>query len=136
MLISNLYSTSMPKRPEVCGSADQVYKFASDKPKQYIINAIKAKTISALGSTDTNCNTHYLYNPHVHCDLQGAPLSIIGNMSNNKGEFMHGVINIDSLNNRFGYLRESAKIKDSQKSTEDLTEAHLDDTDSSRPRRA
>jgi len=129
MLASNQYSTSKPKRPEVCGSPDQVYKFPSDKPKAYLINAIKAKTISAIGSTDTDGNTHFLFNPHVHCDLQGAPLLIIGNMSNNKGEFMLGFIDIDSLNNRFGYLQESAKIEDSQKSTEDLTEEHLEDTD-------
>ena len=119
----------MPKRPEVCGSPEQVYKFNSYKPKQYIINAIKAKTISAIRSTDNVGNTHYLYNPHVHCDLQGAPLLIIGNMSNNKGEFMLGLIQIDFLSDRFGYLRESAKIEDSQKSMEDLTEKHLEDTE-------
>ena len=101
MLVSDQYSTSKPKKPEVCGSADQVYKFDKNKPKVYILNAIKAKTISAVGLTNTDGNVHYLYNPHVHCDLQGAPLAIIGNMSNNKGEFMLGLVQVDSLNDRF-----------------------------------
>jgi hypothetical protein len=76
------YMASFPKRPDITGDPNQVFKF--DNFLDRLIGGIKANTISAIGTINPgSLCTQYLYAPRI---LAGKPIAFIGNLSNNMGE--------------------------------------------------
>ena len=56
------------------------------------------KTIAAIGMiAHGTCVVQYLYTPHIHVDLGGKPISIIGNTSDKLGKFMCVIMSLASL---------------------------------------
>ncbi len=85
---------SFPKRPDITGAPDQVFKF--DNFLDCLIGGIKGNTISAIGTINPgSLCTQYLYAPQIHFNLAGNPIAFIGNPSNKMGEF--SLIKIDVL---------------------------------------
>ena len=80
------YTASIPKRPDLTGNPDQVFKFANFM--DHLIGGIRAGTIAAIGTVSPGLLTlQYLYAPTLHCNLAGTPIAIVGNCSNKPVEF-------------------------------------------------
>jgi hypothetical protein len=108
---------SFPKRPNITGAPNQVFKF--NNFLDCLIGDIKDNTISAIRTTNPgSLCTQYLYAPQIHFSLAGDPVAFIGNSSNKKGEFSMIKINIMSIC-LFPYIKE--------KSTMDTNLTHGDD---------
>jgi len=95
--IPTLFTESKPKRADITGSIDQA--FSSDGSyMSYLLGAIGAGTIAAIGSVSPVSNTlQFLFAPQVHTDLGGTPIAIVGNASNTFGEFSCVKIDITSF---------------------------------------
>ncbi len=81
-----IYVISFPKRIDITGAPDQVFKF--DNFLDYLMGGIRAKTIAAIGIINPgSLCIQYLFAPQIHYNLSGTPIAFIGNSSNKKGEF-------------------------------------------------
>ncbi len=73
-----IYVTSFPKRNNITGAPDQVFKF--DNFLDYLTGGIRAKTIAAIGTINPgSLCIQYLFAPQIHYDLSGTPIAFIGN---------------------------------------------------------
>ena len=63
----------------------------------FIISKIKSNMISAIGSTNTKTALQYLFWPQIHIDLDGKPVAIVGNMSDEQGEFSLGKVSLKAI---------------------------------------
>ncbi len=80
------YMTSFPKRNDITGALDQVFKF--DNFLDCLTGGIRANTIAAIGTINPgSLCLQYLFAPQIHYNLSGEPIAFIGNSSNKKGEF-------------------------------------------------
>jgi len=69
-----------------------------------MINRIKTGLLAAIGFTNHNGVLQYLHNPHIHYNLDGEPTLIIGNASDNQGEFTLISISVASGCKYFGTI--------------------------------
>jgi hypothetical protein len=106
------YTASFPKRPDIMGAPDQVFKF--NNFLDCLIRGIKANTISAIGTINPgSLCTQYLYAPQIHFNLAGEPIAFIGNLSNKMGKF--SLIKIDLTSIRlFPYIKDKATMRSLQ----------------------
>jgi hypothetical protein len=90
------YMASFPKRPNITGALDQVFKF--NNFLNLLIGGIKANTISAIGTINPGflC-TQFLYAPQIHFNLASKPIAFIGKSSNKMVKFSLIKINITSI---------------------------------------
>ncbi len=64
----------------------------------YLFEAISAGMITVIGGVSPMATElHFLNAPHVHTDLGGTPVAIIGNSSNKIGKFSCIKIEISSF---------------------------------------
>ena len=91
------YTNLYPNRGDISGSNDQAFGKGEDV-FSYLVGGIKAKTIAAIGTLAPGSSIfQYLYAPKIHHDLGGDPKLIVGNASNNLGEFSCVSIPLASL---------------------------------------
>ncbi len=87
------YMASYPKRPDITGAPDQVFKF--DNLLDRLIGGIKANTISTIGTINPgSLCTQFLYAPQIYFNLANKPIAFIGNLSNKMSEFSLIKINV------------------------------------------
>ncbi len=93
---SPTYTGSIPKRPDIMGAPDQVFKF--DNFLDSLIGGIRGNTIAAIGTINPGllCIQH-LYAPQIHYNLSGKPIVFIRNLFNKEGEFSLIKINVASI---------------------------------------
>ena len=128
------FSTSKPRRGDVDGQPTQVYEFPNGT-KNYFLNTIEAGTLAALGGFDSQGEIGYLVNPHVLKDLQGRPVAIVGNMSNDKGDYTLAKVLIENVGEHFTVFAEPDTFPEGQRGAESITGTkYLDDTPFSSPR--
>jgi hypothetical protein len=120
------YVTSFPKRNNITGAPDQVFKF--DNFLDYLTGGMRAKTIAAIGtiSPGSLC-IQYLFAPQIHYDLSGTPIAFIGNSSNKKGKFSMVKVNIESIR-VFAYIKDKATWAPNLPHGEDIPTNKLIDT--------
>ena len=122
------FSTSKPRRGDVDGQPTQVYEFPNGT-KNYFLNTIEAGTLAALGGFDSQGAIGYLVNPHVLKDLQGRPVAIVGNMSNDKGDYTLAKVLIENVGKHFTVFAEPDTFPEGQRGAESITGTkYLDDT--------
>jgi hypothetical protein len=93
----SFFTKSLPKRPEVTGTPDQVLSFAEDFGTM-VFKLIQPKTIAALGMVTPGSTTlQYLFDLMIQHDLTGNPTTIIGSSSNKQGEFSLVKVDIASF---------------------------------------
>jgi hypothetical protein len=121
------YLASFPKRPDITGAPNQVFKF--DNFLDRLIGGIKANTIFAIGTINPgSLCTQYLYAPQIHFNLASEPIAFIGNLSNKMGEF--SLIKIDvTFICLFPYIKDKATMDDSINHGDDLPKESLSKTD-------
>ncbi len=120
------YMASFPKRPDIMGAPNQVFKF--DNILDCLIGGIKANTISAIGTINPGSPcTQFLCAPQIHFNLAGKPIAFIGNSSNKTGEFSLIKINLTSIQ-LFPYIKDKATMYDSLNHGDDLPAALLSKT--------
>jgi hypothetical protein len=121
------YTTSIPKRPDLTGTLDQVFQF--ENFMDHLIGGIRAGTIAALGTVvPGSFSLQYLHAPQLHCNLSGKPIAIVGNCSNKPGEFT--MIKIDVASIRvFPLFKDKTKMDAALTHGEDIPEAYLAHTD-------
>ena len=93
---ASLYTAHKPRRRDVDGSPEQV--FGNNDPIQAMLNMIIAYTLAAIGLPNVNGKMMWIYFPCIHKDLEGRPVTIVGNASNKKGKFALVEIPINELN--------------------------------------
>jgi hypothetical protein len=94
---TTLFTESKPKRADINGSINQAFS-KDGSYMSYLIGAINAGTIAAIGAVSPVSNTlQFLFAPQLHTDLGGTPIAIIGNSSNTFGEFSCVKIDITSF---------------------------------------
>ena len=72
------YVTSFPKRNNITGAPNQVFKF--DNYLDYLTGGVRAKTIAAIGIINPgSLCLQYLFTPQIHYNLSGAPIAFVGN---------------------------------------------------------
>jgi hypothetical protein len=72
------YRASFPKRPNITGAPDQVFKF--DNFLDRLIEGIKVNTISTIGTINLgSLCTLFLYAPQIHFNLASNPITFIEN---------------------------------------------------------
>jgi hypothetical protein len=116
---NSTYMASFPKRPNITGAPDQVFKFNNFLDR--LIGGIKANTISTIIGTINlgSLCTQFLYAPQIHFNLAGKPIAFIGNLPNKMGEF--SLIKIDVTSIRlFPYIKDKATMDDSLNHGDDL----------------
>jgi hypothetical protein len=120
------YMASFPKRPDITGAPDQVFKF--NNFIDHLHGGIKANTISAIGiiNPESLC-TQYLYAPQIHFNLAGDPIAFIGNLSNKMGKFSLIKMDIPSIC-LFPYIKDKATMDDSLNRGDDLRKESLSKT--------
>jgi hypothetical protein len=121
------YRASFPKRPDITGAPNQVFKFNNFLDR--LIGGIKANTISAIGTINPgSLCTQYLYAPQIHFNLGGEPIAFIGNLSNKMGKFSLIKINVSFIR-LFPYIKDKATMDNSLKHGDDLPKELLFETD-------
>ena len=81
------YLASVPKRPNIMGAPNQVFKF--NNFLDCLIGGIKANTISAIRTINPgSLCTQYLYAPQIHFNLAGKPIAFIGNLSKKRASLV------------------------------------------------
>jgi hypothetical protein len=91
-----IYKNSIPKRPDIMGAPDQVFKF--DNFLDCLIVGIRGNTVVAVGTINPGLLCiEYLYAPQIHYNLSGKPIPFIRNLSNKEGEFSLMKINVASI---------------------------------------
>jgi hypothetical protein len=123
----SFFTESLPKRPEVRGTPDQVFSFAEDFGTM-VLKLIQTKAITALGTVTLGFTTlQYLFDPMIHHDLTGNPTTIIENSSNKQGEF--SLVKVDIASFRlFPYLGPERTFDTLLPHGDKLTEELLDNT--------
>jgi hypothetical protein len=112
------YTASFPKRPDITGPPDQVFKF--DNFLDRLIGGIKANTISAIRTINPgSLCTQFLYAPQIHFYLASEPIAFIGNPSNKMGNFSLIKIDITSIR-LFPYIKNKATMDASFNHGDDL----------------
>ncbi len=102
------YMASIPKRPNLTGNPDQVFKFANFR--DHLIGGIRAGTIAAIGTVSPGLLTlQYFYAPMLHCNLAGTPIAIVENCSNKPGEFTMIKIDVASIRD-FPHFKDQKKM--------------------------
>jgi hypothetical protein len=102
------YMASFPKRPDITGAPDQVFKF--NNFLNCLIGGIKANTISAIGTINPgSLCTQFLYATQIHFNLAGNPIVFIGNSSKKMGEFSLIKIDVTSIC-LFPYIKDKATM--------------------------
>jgi hypothetical protein len=88
MNTSDLFTELLPKHPRVTRAPpNQALLFTNDFTKSFP-KLIKIMTIATLGTITPGLSAlQYLLDPQIHYDLLGAPITIIVNACNKKGEF-------------------------------------------------
>jgi hypothetical protein len=105
------YMASFPKRPDITGAPDQVFKF--NNFLDHLIGGIKANTISAIRTINpASLCTQYLYAPQIHFSLANKPIAFIGNSSNKMSEFSLIKIDITSIH-LFHYIKDKVTMDNS-----------------------
>jgi hypothetical protein len=100
------YMASFPKRPNITGAPDQIFKF--DNFLDHLIGGINANTIPAIGTINPgSLCTKFLYAPQIHLNLAGEPIAFIGDSSNKMGEFSLIKIDVTSIH-LFPYIKDKA----------------------------
>jgi hypothetical protein len=103
------YTASFPKRPNITGAPNQVFKFNNFLDR--LIGGIKANTISTIGTINPgSLCSQYLYAPQIHFNLAGKPIALIGNSSNKMGEFSLIKIDITSICLFPSYIKDKATM--------------------------
>jgi hypothetical protein len=126
------YMASFPKRPNITGAPDQVFKF--DNFLYRLTGGIKANTISTIGTInpESSC-TQYLYAPQIHFNLAGNPIAFIGNLSNKMGKFSLIKMDVPSIC-LFPYIKDKATMDDSLNHGDDLPKELLSKTNQNDPK--
>jgi hypothetical protein len=120
------YMASFPKRPDIMGAPDQVFKF--DNFLDHLIGGIKANTISAIRTINLgSLCTQYLYAPQIHFNLEGDPIAFIGNSSNKMGKFSLIKIDVPSIC-LFPCIKDKATMDKSLNHGDDLPKELLSKT--------
>ncbi len=102
------YTASFPKRSNIMGAPDQVFKF--ENFLDHLIGGIKANTISAIGTINPgSLCTQFLYALQIHFNLAGNPIAFIGNLSNKMGEFSLIKIDVTSIH-LFSYIKDKVTM--------------------------
>ena len=122
----DLFSASKKAHPDVNGSAEQVYAPPSIGYHKYIIDGIRAGHFCCLSAVDGNGEWVNVIYPHVHSDLLGNDIAIVGNCSNQKGEKRLLKIPISSLLH-FPIIGIRDHLPIDPEVTTPLTENHLQD---------
>jgi hypothetical protein len=100
------YVTSFPKKNDITGAPDQVFKF--DNFLDNLTGGIRAKTIAAIGTINPgSLCIQYLFAPQIHYNLSGTPITFIENSSNKKDKFSMIKVNIESIR-VFAYIKDKA----------------------------
>ncbi len=121
------YTASFPKRPDITGASNQVFKF--NNLLYHLIGGIKANTISAIGTINPgSLCTQFLYVPQIHFNLAGEPIALIGNLSNKMGEFSLIKINVTSIC-LFPYIKDKATMEANLNHGDDMPTDWLIKTD-------
>jgi hypothetical protein len=120
------YTASFPKRPNITGAPDQVFKF--NNFLDHLIGGIKANTISPIRTINPRfLRTQYLYTPQIHFNLSGKPIVFIRNLSNKMGKFSLIKINVTSIC-LFPYIKDKVTMDDSLNYGDDLPKESLSKT--------
>ncbi len=121
------YTGSIPKRPDIAGAPNQVFKF--DNFLDQLIGRIKGNTIAAIGtiSPGSLC-IQYFYRPQIHYDLARHLIAFIGNSSNKEGEFSLIKINVTSIR-FFPYIKDKATMDSTLTHGDDFPKNLLTSTD-------
>ena len=120
------YVTSFPKRNNIMGAPDQVFKF--DNILDYL-TVDRANTIAAIGTINPgSLCIQYLSAPQIHYHLSGAPIAFIGNSSNKKGKFSMIMVNIESIR-AFAYIKDKTTWTPNLTHGEDIPAEKLINTD-------
>jgi hypothetical protein len=123
----SFFTKSLPKRPEVTGTSDQVFSFAKDFGAM-VLKLIQTKTIADLGMVTPGSTTlQYLFNPMIHHDLTGNPTTIIGNSNNKQGECSLVKVDIASFH-LFPYIGPEHTFETLLPHGDELPEELLNDT--------
>jgi hypothetical protein len=102
------YMASFPKRPNITGAPNQVFKF--DNFLDHLIGGIKANTVSAIRTINLgSLCTQYLYALQIHFNLASNPIAFIGNSSSKKGKFSLIKIYVRSIR-LFPYIKDKAAM--------------------------
>jgi hypothetical protein len=121
------YMASFPKRPDITGAPDQVFKLKIFL--DHLIGGIKANTISAIGTINPgSLCTQFLYAPQIHFNLAGNPIAFIGNLSHKMGEFSLIKINVTSIC-LFPYIKDKATMDANLNHGDDMPADLLSKTD-------
>ena len=100
------YTTSFPKRNDITGALNQVFKF--DNFLDRLTGSIRANAIAAIGTINPgSLCLQYLFAPQIHYNLSGEPIAFIGNSSNKKGKFSMIKINVESIR-AFAHINDKA----------------------------
>jgi len=117
------FTLTMPKRTDVTGLPTQVFLY--DDFIQAMIRGIDNGTIAALGTINNGSLCFkYLFSPKVHRDLSGKPCFIIGNASDEIGEFSLLKIDLVSIK-QFTYIGKRTCFPPGMTLGADFTAAHL-----------
>jgi hypothetical protein len=121
------YRASFPKRPDITGAPNQVFKF--NNFLDHLIGGAKANTISTIGTINPgSLCTQFLYAPQIYFNLAGKPIAFIGNSSNKMGEFSLIKINVTSIC-LFSYIKDKATMDGSLNHGDDLPAESSSETD-------
>ncbi len=103
------FTMSLSKRPDVAGNPKQAFVHG-ENATSYMLGAIVANTLAAIGFVSQDKKVQYIYAPHVHRDLSGKPLSIVGNASNKAGECSLVTLDIASIGIFHSLMKKGADL--------------------------
>lgn len=119
--MSTTFTSSLPRRPDITGSPDQVFQYGNFRAA--FVAGIENGTIAAIGTIDLGSNClQYLFNLKVHKKLDGTISEIIGNSSNTIGEFSLRKVEISSFR-LFPVINLRSKFPESLTLCEDIPQA-------------
>jgi hypothetical protein len=102
------YTGSIPKRLDITGAPDQVFKFKNFL--DCLIFGIRGNTVAAIRTINLGLLCiEYLFAPQTHYNLFGKPIKFIGNLSNKEGEFSLIKINVASIH-LFPFIKDKATM--------------------------
>jgi hypothetical protein len=127
IIANTTYTASFPKRPNITGAPNQVFKF--NNFMDCLIGGIKSNTISAIGTINPgSLSTQYLYAPKIYFNLAGKPIAFIGNLCNKMGECSLIKIDITSIR-LFPYINNKATMDVSLNHGDNLPKESLSEID-------
>lgn len=92
----NTFTLSLPKRPDIVGSPDQVFRM--DDFLSTLVTGIEKGMIAAIGTIDLGSSClQYLFNLKIFHKLDGTVAAIIGNSSDMVGEFSLRKVDVASI---------------------------------------